>query len=114
MCLIIAALVIAGCSEKKKDMLTEVNINDINVPSGFNYENSKQVSINLQGDHRLPVTIQNTSGEVLFRGMMNPSSGLSTKLSLSNVTKKIVLIYHVNEVAVDVTNTINYSFGQSK
>ncbi len=110
---IVTMLVVAGCSDKNEP-LTEANMSELKVPQNFDYEMSRMVELNLVGAHRLPVTIKTTDGKVLYRGMMLPGSGLQTKFQLANAITRVVLIYHVHEVTVNVRNNrIEYNFASN-
>lgn len=103
-------LLSVGCTDKA-EKLTEVKIKDLNVPQDFDFETMRSVTVNLQGSFRLPVTISTETGEVLYRAMMSPTTGLNTKLTLPSAYKKVVLTYHTQVVTVKVTgNTLSYSF----
>ncbi len=110
---IVAILFAAGCTDKNEP-LTEANMSELKVPQNFDYEMSRMVEINLVGAHRLPVTIMTTDGKVLYRGMMQPESGLQTKFQMANAFTRVVLVYHVHEVTVNVRNNrIEYNFSSN-
>ncbi|MDZ4122461.1 MAG: hypothetical protein U1C33_08560, partial [Candidatus Cloacimonadaceae bacterium] len=103
-------LLISACSNKE-DKLTAVDINSLNIPQDFDYDMSRNVSINLQGAFHLPVTIASKDGNVLLRTMMNPETGLQTKLTFPSSIKQVVLKYQRHEVTVNVSpNGIAYNF----
>jgi len=107
---IIFTLFLVGC-EDKKATLTAVDVSDLKVPDSFNYETSHQVNVAIQGDYKLPVTITTVEGKVLYRGLLQPANGLAAKLTLPYTVKKVVIIYHVQEVTVNVTTSgIVYNF----
>lgn len=109
---ILAILMFAGCTDKS-ETLTEVKMHELNVPQNFNYETVSEVTLQLQGEYRLPVTVLNTAGIELYKGMMSPANGLSTKLSLPNGTRELVLRYHIKEVKLPVNGSnLSYTFTQ--
>lgn len=85
-------LALLSCTDKN-EQLTEVNIQELNVPDSFNYETMRTVTFNVEALYFRTVKISTRDGEVLYTGMLNPGTGLQTKLSLPYATKNYTLTY---------------------
>ncbi len=106
-------VVLAACSEKEN--LTQVNIQELDVPQDFNYNMNSQISVDIQGPYRLPLSITTVDGNLLFRAYLIPEQGISTRLSLPTSIKKVVLHYRGLEKTVSITqNTLSYSFSNAE
>lgn len=93
------------------DALTGVDIQELNVPSDFNYQMSRNVSINIIGAYRLPLTIRTTDGDVLLKAVMNPEFGIQTKLNIPGTVQSVVLAYQGQEVNINISSGVmQYDF----
>ncbi|MDD4308989.1 MAG: hypothetical protein PHO32_01280 [Candidatus Cloacimonetes bacterium] len=107
---LIAMMMVFGCSDKT-EKLTEVPINELNVPQNFDYQMSRTIELNLQGIHKAPLTITSMEGKVLYKGMMNPETGIETKINLASVNRKVRVVYHVYDLELNVTgNNLSHTF----
>lgn len=103
-------LLLTACSEKA-DNLVEVDMNNLEVPQGFNYDMSRNVAVDIQGAYRLPLTIKSTDGVVLFRAYLNPATGINTQLNLPSTIKSVVVLYQRFEQTVSISNnSLSFDF----
>lgn len=96
-------MLIAGCSDKS-EKLTEAAMQDLQVPQNFDYQMSRMIEIDLRGAHRVPLTITSMDDKILYRGMMNPATGIVTKINLTSVTRKVRVIYHAHDLELSISN----------
>ena len=110
----LALLFLAACSEES-NKLTQVDMNNLNVPGDFNYDMNNQVLVELQGPWRLPVYIKTTSGNLLFKAQLNPATGLNTRLTLPKTIRQVIVQYQMYEQTIDVTGgSLAYDFTASE
>ena len=102
-------MVLAACSDKES--LTQVNIQELDVPQDFNYNMNSQIAVDIQGPYRLPLSITTVDGNLLFRAYLIPEQGINTRLSLPTSIKKVVLNYRGLEKTVAISqNSLSYDF----
>ncbi|MDD2331699.1 MAG: hypothetical protein PHI68_03490 [Candidatus Cloacimonetes bacterium] len=105
------AMVFTGCSRDDKPEITKVNMDELNVPSGFRYETARTFSVNLSGSFLSPITIKDTDDNVLFRGLLKPEKGISTKITLPYLTNQLVLEYMGKAYTLPSTgSSLSYTF----
>lgn len=106
-------LLLAACSDK--DKLVQVDIQNLNVPQDFNYNMNRQITVDIQGPYRLPVSITTLEGNLLFRAYLIPEQGISTRLSMPTTIKKVLVHYRGLEQEVSLSgNSISYNFNNSR
>jgi hypothetical protein len=102
-------LFLAACSDK--DNLTQVSIQELDVPQDFNYNMNSQISVDIQGPYRLPLSITTVDGNLLFRAYLIPEQGINTRLTLPTTVKRVVLHYRGLEKTVAIAqNSLSYDF----
>ena len=102
-------LFLAACSDKEN--LTQVSIQELDVPQDFNYNMNSQISVDIQGPYRLPLSITTVDGNLLFRAYLIPEQGINTRLTLPTTVKRVVLHYRGLEKTVAISqNSLSYDF----
>ena len=108
---LVAMMFIAISCSKQQDKLTGVPIHELKVPQDFDYGMSRQVTLNINGDYRLPLTIKTTDGNVLLNVMMNPERGIQAKLEMPHTVNRVVVSYQRHELTLPINgNRIVHTF----
>ncbi|MDD2332019.1 MAG: hypothetical protein PHI68_05135 [Candidatus Cloacimonetes bacterium] len=105
------SLILWGCSEKK-DGLTKVDINTLNVPDSFSYETVRPVDIFISGLYKQTVRIYGPNEQLLVKGLVDPLNGLHTKINIPYTVESVKIEYgdEVANVSIGTGNMLDHSF----
>ncbi|PKN78688.1 MAG: hypothetical protein CVU48_07605 [Candidatus Cloacimonetes bacterium HGW-Cloacimonetes-1] len=107
---IMLALAGTGC-ENKADNLTQVKMETLVVPDGFNYETSRTVTVLAQGLYKSSISITTLDGLELSKGLLDPVNGFSSLITIPRGTAKLIMNYNGESVTVKVIDDVlEYSF----
>lgn len=110
-CIMVLLLMLFAACDSTSDKLTETDIDKLKVPDGFDFEMSTQVDVDIQGAWRLPLYLKTSEGKVLFKALLNPETGMKTKLTLPKTIKEVIIQYQSFEVPVNISaGTLHFDF----
>ena len=111
----ILSLLLLTC--KKDDFLsnTEIqrpnNINELKSSADFSFQNSKHVSIHIEGTHSLPTTVKSDDGNIYFNGLVTPNNATDFTIVVPSNTQQLLIQYgDFSKTVIIVNNRVDAEF----
>ena len=91
------------------------NMSELVASSTFDWKTTKDYQITLSGNYNEVVTVKSTSGVVFHKGFMKTATAYKVNITIPTSEKTVHLLYHGQDVACPLSQTIiNYSFNSKK
>ncbi len=87
------------------------SMEDLQVPSNFDWKTTKDVNFNLKGEFNSLVEVLASNGKVYHKAFLTQNQTYGVKLTLPAYEKQITLRYRSQEVTVELDgSTVNHTF----
>ncbi len=114
-CFFVSIIGIYSC--KKDDTVTNSgtfrpnSMSELTSPLDFSWQTVKYVKVKLQGSHVMTTIIKTTNGNILFKGLVKPTTKVETTIEIPVSVNEVLVVYGPITRNVSLTNnTIDCTF----
>lgn len=110
---VLLGIVFTSCRKdfEEQPIQAPTSMEDLQVPSNFDWKTTKDVNFNLKGEYNSLVEVLASNGKVYHKAFLTQNQNYGVKLTIPSYEKQVTLRYKGQEVPVELDgSTVNHTF----
>jgi hypothetical protein len=110
---VLLGIIFTSCQKDfdEQPIQAPTTMDDLQVPSNFDWKTTKDINFNLKGDYNSIVEVLASNGKVYHKAFLTQNHTYGVKLTLPSYEKQITLRYKGQEVPIELDgSTVNHTF----